>query len=274
MRAMAMMMVAAVAATPAAAQTARPDAQPMRPAPQPDGWSLTIGAAPVLSPAWQGSRETSLSLFPDLRVAYRDVLFASVPDGIGWNAINRDGWKVGPLAKIRFGRDERNGGSPFLIAGGSDALLGMGDVKAAGEVGGFVEKAFGPLRARGEVRKGFGGHDGVVADLSASYRARMGRMIGSVGPRATVASGAFMRTYFGIDAGQSARTGLTRYDADGGLLSYGLGGSVVRPIDRRQAITLFTSLERLGGPAADSPLVRERGRRAQFTLGLGYGFRL
>lgn len=265
---------AMVVAAPAVAQVERPDGQPMRPAPAPDGWSLTVGAAPVLSPAWQGSRETSLSIFPDLRVAYRDLLFASVPDGIGLNLVNRGGWKVGPFAKIRFGRDERNGGSPFLIAGGSDALLGLGDVKAAGEVGGFVEKAWGPLRARGEVRKGFGGHDGVVADLSASYRARMGRMIGSIGPRATVASGAFMQSYFGIDARQSIDSGLARYDADGGLLSYGVGGTVVRPIDRRQAITLFTSLERLGGPAGQSPLVRERGRRAQFTLGLGYGFRL
>ena len=153
----------------------------------------------------------ALSVFPDLRVNYGDTLFASVPDGIGWNAIRRDGWRAGPLVKIRFGRDERNGGSPFLIAGGSDALEGMGNIKAAGEAGGFVEKSFGPRRAwraRAEVRQGFGGHDGVVADLSAAYRTRIGRAIVSVGPRMTLASANFMRTYFGISAAQSARTGL------------------------------------------------------------------
>ncbi|MGW8134754.1 MipA/OmpV family protein [Sphingomonas zeae] len=264
-------------ACPAEAQEVRQSAPPRGGATgAPGGWSITIGAAPVLSPAWQGSRDMALSLFPDLRVNYGDTIFASVPDGIGWNAVNRDGWRAGPLAKIRFGRDERNGGSPFLIAGGSDALAGMGDVKAAGEVGGFVEKAFGPRRAwraRAEVRQGFGGHDGVVADLSAAYRTRIGRAIVSGGPRMTLASDAFMRTYFGISAAQSARTGLTPYRADGGVLSYGLGGNMVRPLDRRSAITLFTSLERLGSPAADSPLIRERGRRMQATLGLGYGFR-
>lgn len=242
----------------------------------PPGWSLTIGAAPVLGPAWQGSRQMALSLFPDLRVNYDDTLFASVPDGIGWNAVNRDGWRAGPLAKIRFGRDERNGGSPFLIAGGSDALAGMGNIKAAGEVGGFVEKSFGPRRAwrtRAEVRHGFGGHDGVIADLSAAYRTRIGRAIVSAGPRMTLASAPFMRTYFGISPTQSARTGLAPYRPDGGVLSYGLGGNVLRPLNRRSAITLFTSLERLGGPAADSPLIRERGQRMQATLGLGYGFR-
>ncbi|MET0247152.1 MAG: MipA/OmpV family protein [Sphingomonas sp.] len=241
-----------------------------------EGWSVTIGAAPVLTPAWQGSKQVSLSIFPDLRIAYGDALFASVPEGIGWNAIRADGWRVGPLVKLRFGRNERNGGSPFLITGGSDALFGMGNVKAAGEAGGFVEKAFGPgdrIRLRAELRQGFGGHRGAVADVSATYRARVGRAILSAGPRATAATGDFMQTYFGIDAGQSARTGLDRYDADGGLLSWGVGGTVVRPLDRRSAITLFTSLERLAGPAADSPLIRERGQATQFTLGIGYGFR-
>jgi hypothetical protein len=33
------------------------------------------------------------------------------------------------------------------VAEGSDALAGMGNIKAAGEIGGFVEKSFGPRRA-------------------------------------------------------------------------------------------------------------------------------
>ncbi|RYF04068.1 MAG: MipA/OmpV family protein, partial [Oxalobacteraceae bacterium] len=82
-----------------------------------------------------------------------------------------------------------------------------------------------------------------------------------------------IETYFGIDALQSQRSGLRPYSASGGLLSYGVGGTVIRPLSRRSAVTLFTGLDRLGQNAGDSPLVRERGRRTQFTLGLGYGFR-
>lgn len=260
-----------------AAQQGRPSGPPANGAPPaPQGWTVGIGAAPVLSPAWQGSNDVALSIFPDLRVNYRDVLFASVPDGIGWNAVIGDGWRAGPLVKIRFGRNDDDGGSPFLIAGGSDALRGMGDIGVAGEAGGFVEKSFGrrqQWRVRAEVRQGFGGHDGVVADVSASYRTRIGRTIASIGPRATLANRDFVQTYFGIDAGQSLRTGLARYDADGGLLSYGVGGTLIRPLGRRSAITLFSSLEQLGDPAADSPLVQVRGQRTQFTLGLGYSLR-
>ena len=268
-------------ASPALAQ---PSAPPESHAGQPvsgrpvaaEGWSIGIGVAPIFGPAWQGSDEMALSVFPDLRIAYDDLLFASVPEGVGLNAVNNDGWRAGPLVKIRFGRDEDDGGSPFQIAGGSDALIGMGNVKVAGEAGGFVEHSFGPRqlwRARAEVRQGFGGHEGLLADVSLNHRSRIGSAIISAGPRASFASRDFMQTYFGITPAQSLRTGLARYDPDGGLLSYGVGGTVIRPLDRNSALTLFTSLERLGDPAGDSPLVRERGRRTQFTLGLGYSYR-
>ena len=244
--------------------------------PQADGLSLTVGFAPVLSPAFQGSRDMTLSVFPDVRVKYGDVIFASIPEGLGWNAINTDGWKAGPLAKIRFGRDEDTGGSPFLIAGDSDALIGLGDIGTSGEVGGFVEKRIGQRRQfqlRAEILQGFGGHDGTVADISFNYRTRISGANVSFGPRASFASGDFQQTYFGIDPVQSANSGLPVYEADGGLLSWGVGGTVIKPINRRSALTVFTSLERLADNAANSPLVEQRGRATQFTLVIGYGIR-
>ncbi|MEP5937110.1 MAG: MipA/OmpV family protein [Erythrobacter sp.] len=244
--------------------------------PDTQGLSVTLGFAPVLSPAFQGSRDMTLSVFPDLRLKYDDAIFASIPEGLGWNAINADGWKAGPLAKIRFGRDEDTGGSPFLIAGDSDALIGLGDIGTSGEIGGFVEKRFGPRRAwqlRGEVLQGFGGHDGILADVSLNYRTRVSGANVSFGPRASFASSDFTQTYFGIDSVQSANSGLPVFEADGGLLSWGVGGTAIKPIDRRSAVTLFTSLERLGGSAEDSPLVTQRGRATQFTIGIGYGVR-
>ena len=218
----------------------------------------------------------ALSLYPDLRINYGDTIFASVPDGLGWNALNRGGWKAGPIAKARFGRKESDGGSPFLLTGGSDALLGLGDIAAAAELGAFVEKRWGGSglwRVRAEARRGLGGHAGIVADGSVSYQVRLGRMIMSIGPRATAASGGFMRTYFGMDTVQSQRSGLAQYRPGAGLLSFGIGGALVRPLGERNTVTLFTGLDRLGSKAARSPLVRERGQKTQFSIGLGYGFR-
>lgn len=246
----------------------------MPPGAQAQGWRLTVGIAPVLSPAWQGSKDMALSIFPDIRVNKGDTLFLSVRDGLGWNAINRDGWKAGPLVKIRFGRNERNGGSPFQIAGGSDALRGMGDVGVAGEAGGFVEKRFGPRmawRARAELRQGFGGHEGLVGDVQIARTGRSGRLLYSVGPRATFAGRDYVQTYFGVDEAQAQRTGLAVSRPDGGLVSYGLGGTLTRPLTRRSAVTALAGIDRLGGEPAGSALIRERGRRTQVSLGLAYG---
>lgn len=241
-----------------------------------EGWSVTVGAAPVLSPAWQGSKDYVLSIYPDLRMNYGDTFFASIPDGIGVNAVNANGWKVGPIAKLRFGRDEDGQGSPFAVAGGSDALIGLGDVDATAEIGGFVERRFGERqqwRGRIEARRGFGGHEGVIGDLSLSYQARAGRTIVNIGPRATLATRDFTQTFFGIDAAQSLASGLAQYRPKGGLVAYGVGGSLIHPLGRRSAITAFTSVERLGGVAKRSPLVAERGSATQATVGLGYGYR-
>lgn len=140
-------MIALLAATPCAAQPTEPAPSSGRPPVAADeGVSVTVGVAPVFSPAWQGSSDSTLSIFPDLRLNYGDVLFASIPDGLGWNAISQDGWRAGPLVKLRFGRDEDDGGSLFLVAGGSDALLGVGNISATAEVGGFAEKRFGRQR--------------------------------------------------------------------------------------------------------------------------------
>lgn len=255
------------------------DAPASRPGGPPvgDGLSVSIGVAPVVGPAWQGSKRTAFSIFPDLRINYGDVLFASIPDGIGWNAIREDSWRAGPLVKLGFGRDEDNGGSPFLIAGSGDDLRGLGDIGVTAELGGFVETRFGPQRewqARVEVRRGLGGgHEGVLADVELSYTVRSSDFIVTIGPRATLASEDYMRPFFGINARQSAASGLGVYTPGGGLLSAGVGGTLVRPLGRRSVITVFSGLDYLGAVPGRSPLIRERGERFQAQVGIGYGFR-
>jgi outer membrane scaffolding protein for murein synthesis (MipA/OmpV family) len=265
-----------LAAAPAMAQQAPPQMRP----PAPKAWTMGIGLAPVIAPVWQGSRDHGLSIFPDLRLNYRDAVFLSVPDGLGWNAVNRDGWKIGPLAKIRFGRQESTGGSPFLITGGSTALRGFGDVGIAGEFGGFAQKSLmaGKLRLRAEVRQGTGGHDGVVADTSVGWndRKRDGSLLWSAAIRATWADSDYSNVYFGVSQAQSLAAGLPAFRTGSGLISAGVTANLIKPLGRfgkHGAITLFTSYDRLGDIAADSTLIRLRGDRNQVAAGLAYGYR-
>lgn len=248
--------------------------------PAPTAWTLTLGVAPVVAPAWQGSRDAALSIFPDLRLNYKDVLFLSVPDGLGWNAVNQDGWKLGPLAKLRFGRQESTGGSPFLVTGGSTALRGFGNVGIAGEFGGFAQKSFvaGKLRLRAELRQGVGGHDGLIADtnLAWSDRSRDAKWLYSFGLRATWADADYTNVYFGVSHTQAIAAGLPAFRTGSGLVSSGISASLTRPLGRfgrNGAITFFTSADRLGDVVADSTLIRLRGDRNQVSVGLSYGYR-
>lgn len=252
--------------------------------PRPKNWTLGVGFAPIYAPAWQGSREQALSIFPDVRINYRDAVFFSIPDGLGWNVANQDGWKIGPLFKFRFRRNESNGGSPFLISGGSDALQGMGDVGFAGEPGGFAQLSFagGKMRARAEVRHGFGGHDGLVADTLLAWSDRIGTpgtnglLLYGVGARATFASESYTNAYFGVDAEQASATGLPEFRTGSGMVSTGINASVTKPLGKMGqggALTLFGGYDRLGDVVAESSLITERGKRDQFSVGLSYGFR-
>lgn len=274
-------LLAAPSAHAQSAPAASPIAQrPAGPPPTPT-WVLTVGVAPILAPAWQGSRDTAFSIFPDLRLNYKDTVFLSVQEGLGWNMINRDGWKIGPIARLRFGRQESTGGSPFLVTGGSDALRGFGDVKLAGEFGGFVQ--YSPagglgrrLALRAEVRQGTGGHEGVVAEPSIRFADRVGSFRYSLTARSTFASAKYTQVYFGVTPEQAARAGLPAYRTGSGLVSAGVGGTLTRPLGPRGqhgALTLLAGYDRLGDVAADSTLIRQRGRRDQFSVGLAYGYR-
>ena len=244
--------------------------------PAAQGWTMAVGVGTLFGTAWQGSRDTALAVLPDIRLNYRDQLFFSVPEGLGWNAVNTREWKAGPLIKPRFGRNAEDGGSPFQVLGGSTALRGMGDIGIAGEAGVFVERRFGRTagwRARAELRQGFGGHQGLVGDLSLVRAGRSGKVLYSIGPRATLASRDYVQTYFGVDAGQAARTGLALSRPAGGLVSYGLGGTAIRPLDRNRTVSLFGGIDRLGDSPAGSALIRERGQRTAFNIGLAYSYR-
>lgn len=245
---------------------------------------IGLGIAPIYAPVWQGSRDMALSLFPDVRVNFRDVLFFSVPDGLGWNAVNRDGWKMGPLLKFRFGRSEESGGSPLLITGGSDALLGMGDIGLAGEPGAFVQYSFAgrKARVRAEVRHGIGGHAGLVADTSIGWSDSIGTpgdgrfWLYSAAFRATYAGADYTNTYFGVTDAQSEATGLRPFRTGDGLVSTGVNAALTKLVGRSGrygAITLFGGYDRLADIVAESTLITERGKRDQFSAGLSYGVR-
>ncbi|MBY0563269.1 MAG: MipA/OmpV family protein [Hyphomonadaceae bacterium] len=239
-----------------------------------DGWRVTIGAGALYAPSYEGDDDYRFSALPSIEVEYDDVFFASVQNGVGYRIINTPTLRAGPIARLKFSRDE-DGSQTFAVSGeDTDDLRGLGDVDASFELGGFMEFELGPVTLGAEARQAVSGHDGFVADLSAELSNRsvvLGQnVMFSIGPRARLVSDAYSETYFGVNSAQSAASGLPVYEAGGGLHSYGIGASVIAPLsqDRRWALVGIAGLDRLSGDAGESPLVQQRGAEEQFTLGL------
>jgi outer membrane protein len=235
-------------------------------------WNYRVGAGAIYAPAFVGSKDYQLMAFPDLKIEYKDKFFASVGDGIGYNVINSNGWRVGPIVKYAFQRQE-NGKNPFRVAGkSSTALRGLGDVDGTMELGGFVEYNYEPITTKVEIRQGVDGHEGMIGDVSLSYgNTYMGLgppIIYSFGPRATFADSDYNNAYFGINQTQSTRSGLARYNADSGLVSYGVGAFALLPVTDSVSVSTFAGYDRLGAEVTDSPLIKERGSENQFVAGM------
>ncbi len=243
---------------------------------------INIGAGVMYAPDFLGSKDYQLYAFPNLSVKYKDQFFASVQDGIGYNVIRSNGWRIGPVAKYAMQRRE-DGNNPFRVAGDkTNALRGLGDVDGTLELGGFAEYRWREWSAKVEARQGVNGHEGFVTDLNANYTKAVSSvfwkegspLIVSVGPRATLVDNNYNQTYFGVNASQSARSGLSQYKAEGGLLSYGIGAAAILPITDTITATWIAGYDRIAGDAGDSPLAQQRGSENQAKVGvfLSYTF--
>jgi outer membrane scaffolding protein for murein synthesis (MipA/OmpV family) len=230
---------------------------------------VSLGMGVALRPDYAGSRSQTLMPAPVIDIRFRDTLFLSTAGGLpslGANLINESGWRAGPVVRLRFPRQEK----------ANAVLRGMGDVDWTPEVGGFVEYRAGYFRLGGEVRRGVGDHDGVVAELRADAVTRPADGLTlSFGPRLNLGDESFTRRYFGVDTLQSARTGYPTHRPGGGVTSVGAAVFASYALTSKLSLTGIVEYNRLQGGAADSPLVRGgRGDANQvFTaLSLTYSF--
>jgi len=229
-------------------------------------WTFTVGAAGFYAPEFLGSKDYEFVPVPDLKVEYKNRFFASMFEGVGYNIVNSEGWRIGPIAKYAFGRDESD----------HIALRGLGDVDDTIELGGYAEYSFDPFSVKLEMRQGLGGHEGLVGEAGLSYSNSIETLgspvFFSIGPRVNFANDDYNNAFFGVTAAQSAKSGLAQYKAESGLVSYGIGGFMMMPITDSISASAFAGYDRLGEEAADSPLVRQRGSEDQFIVGLGLSY--
>lgn len=244
------------------------------------GWRVSVGGGGLYAPSFTGDDEYRLSLLPNIELAYGDRFSASVQEGAKYRLISGSNLRAGPIARLDFGRDE-DGEQSFAVTG-EDAtdLLGLGDVDASVELGGFVEYRIGPWAAELEARQAFSGHEGAVLDAELTWSTRTlvagAPVRWSIGPRARVVSDDYAEAFFSIDAAQALASGLPQYEARGGLHSFGMGAAAfMSPTGHPNwAIAAIAGFDWLTDDTAESPLVRLRGSDEQARIGLFVSRRL
>jgi MipA family protein len=230
-------------------------------------WNVMVGVGGEYAPRFEGSKNSLLSPVPIIsirRVGSTTDQFRGSRDSSSIALIEFGNLRAGPAGKIIRARK----------ASDYSELRGLGDVKTALELGGFVE--YFPadwFRVRAELRQGLGGHQGAVADLYADFIVPvMQRFVISGGPRFTWESTKATSPYFSIDAVQATSSGLPAYSAKGGAHSVGVGTQVSYRVDPKWEVRGYVEYQRLLGDAAAGPLVALRGSPNQTTFGIGASY--
>ncbi|MEP5728282.1 MAG: MipA/OmpV family protein [Sulfitobacter sp.] len=182
------------------------------------------------------------------------------PDvGFTFGALSWGGRRFGP--GIGIGAKTRlSWGSAFRVIGSRDAsdapeLAGLADIDTAVELGLGLTYRQRYWQAFGELRQGFGGHDGVTGTIGADVIMHLSdRLTVSVGPRLNFGNANFAGTYFGVNAAEAVTSGIGRFDADGGLLGAGVALEGRYQLKGPWAVEGGLSYERLQNSAADSPI--------------------
>ena len=225
-------------------------------------WYLKVGAAGFSAPKFDGddSNEFAFSGIISLGKSGTGPRYSSRNDNISLGLIDTGAIRAGIAGKFVPSRDD----------GDSSDLAGLDEVPFGVEVGGFAE--FYPtdwLRVRGEIRRGFEAHEGIVGDIELDAFADITPEVRiSGGPRMTIASADYFDAYYGVSAVESAASGLSPYAPGSGVKSVGVGGAIDWKTTEKLTTSVFAEYSRLTGPAAASSLVGERGSPDQTMFGV------
>ena len=223
--------------------------------PLPD-WRITLGGGAEVQPIYEGSKRYSALPSVVLDVRYKNIAFLSDGEGIGVNLIRGPTYRAGVAVGYDLGRNHH----------AQHRLTGLGNVDPAPEAKLFAEYFLLPFVYTFDVRKGVGGHDGVIGDLGLYVPLPAAKdLYVFTGPSVTFADGEYMQAYFGISAAQAARSQFHAFTAHGGLDRAGWGVTAVYKYSERWWLEAEGAWEYMLGDAASSPIVEDK---SQFAAGI------
>ncbi len=218
-----------------------------------------------MAPEYIGSDDLEVTWLPVVDIRWRDTVFLKTSGGmtsrlgLGFNVLNQQGFKIGPMVEYYMGQDT------------SDGISGIDDVDGGAELGLFAEYNFKPWKVEAQARYGVaGGNNGFLMTGGLSWNTKVGRDLSlSLGANASFGDGNYMDSYFGVSAGEAALSGLALYDPGWGMRDVGLSLKMVYPFYKNFRLIGMGRFNYLLDEAAGSPLVEQD---AQFSFGLAIAY--
>lgn len=224
-------------------------------------WAFSLGLVGGFSPDYEGSDDYEFGYGPNLAFSWRDLIFYKGKT-LGLNLLKMNNLKAGPILSWTSGRDEDD----------NDKLEGLGDVDSSIEAGGLIAYRMKPMRFRLEVRQDINsGHEGAMIEVSGGTGLPFDKQLVFLSIGTTWASEDYMESFFGVDAQQSAASGLRAYNADAGFKDINVGLTGGYSITHRWRVGGKLEYKRLVGDAADSPIVDDEN---QFLVGVSLTYRM
>ena len=215
------------------------------------------GLATELQPAYDGSRAYRLQGGPVVNIQYRDIAFVSTGEGIGYNFLRGDHYRVGAAISYDLGR---------RVKDDITNLHGMGDISPAPAAKLFASLVLSrkfPLILRTDVRQLVGGANGTVGDVGV-YMPLPGsskKFVMFAGPSITLATHRYLQSEFGVTPAQSLASGHPAFDPHAGTAAVGVGFSATQFLTDHWLLNLDSALSRLKGSADVSPIPERRTQR-------------
>lgn len=231
----------------------------------PDYFGLGIGAAPD----YLGADEYIPGGLPFGRKTWGNRYLALEGNYLGANLLDHPVFRLGPSALYRFGRDDVDDDVVDELSSISDTIeLG---VFAAAE---FVDPKDVKRRLRFSIevlQDVLGEHEGFVASGAVRAWHPVGQYVEmGVGLATSYGSSDYMSTFFGIDAADATRSGLSAFNPGEGFRDVRFTTVLMTSLSPQWHVGAGLLYARLVDDAADSPVVDERGSADQFIFGTGF----
>lgn len=244
-------------------------------------WDIFVGAGAHYAPEYEGSDKYKTEALPGLQIVWRNRLMIG-PDGLGAFIVNNDRLRVSAAVGYGGGRKEKD----------SVYLKGLGDIDDGAVLAlGAQYDLSRRFAATADIRRFLNGSEGTLVSLGIQSQVPFGVVRGALLPTGrpydevaderglAIVGGIsvdwadenYNQAFFGVNAAQSAASGLGQYTAGAGVKSVNVDLGFTKPLGDNWGITGGATYSVLLGDAADSPVVR-KDNSLSFELFVGYKF--